>query len=94
MAGSGNTLLDVGRRLRRVREDRGLKLHELARLSGLSAPALSLIETGQRDLRLSTLIRIAEALRVPVWRLVEDGPRKGASPDRSGTAGYDLDDYQ
>lgn len=94
MAGSDNTLLDVGRRLRRVREDRGLKLHELARLSGLSAPALSLIETGQRDLRLSTLIRIADALRVPVWTLVEDGPRTGASPARSGTAGYDLDDYK
>ncbi|TRO89929.1 helix-turn-helix transcriptional regulator [Glycocaulis profundi] len=94
MTSPDNTLQEVGRRLRQARENRGLKLHELARLSGLSAPALSLIETGQRDLRLSTLFRIADALRVPVGTLVEDEPRKGASPDRPDAAGYDLDDYQ
>ncbi|UYP67831.1 helix-turn-helix transcriptional regulator [Thalassobacter stenotrophicus] len=38
---------------------------QLARLTGISAPALSLIETGKRDPRLTTLKRIADALRAP-----------------------------
>jgi transcriptional regulator with XRE-family HTH domain len=68
---------------------RGLSLHELARLSGISAPALSQIETGKRDLRVTS--RIAAALRIPVGDLVE--PPSEETPGRAADAGYDLGDY-
>ena len=86
-------LAAVGARLRNVRKTNGLSLHELARLCGISAPALSLIETGKRDLRISSLYRIASALRVPAGRLL-DGLEEQRPPRSSGAGhGYDLGDY-
>ena len=84
-------LAGVGSRIREAREDRGLNLHELARLSGISAPALSLIETGKRDLRVTSLCRIADALRIAAGDLVEDRPAAPAHVARR--KGYDLRDY-
>jgi len=71
-------LADVGQRIRKSRLGQGLRLKHLARLSGISPPALSLIETAKRDARLTTLARIAMALRVPLSSLVEDKPVDGA----------------
>jgi len=86
-------LADVGARIRKLRETRGLNLHELARLCGISASALSLIETGKRDLRVSSLCRIAAALRVAAGDLLDD-PEAAAGQSRSGeSGGYDLGDY-
>jgi transcriptional regulator with XRE-family HTH domain len=87
-------LADAGRRIRETRTAQGLSLEQLARLTGISAPALSLIETGKRDPRLTTLKRIADALRVPLTTLIAD---EVSSPPRSSTSpseGYDLGDYQ
>lgn len=85
------TLKDVGARIRQAREAAGLRLHELALLSGFSAPALSLIETGKRDLRLSSLFRLAAALRLNPADLIQGA----GSADEVSTseAGYDLGDY-
>lgn len=85
------TLRDVGRRIRAVRESGGLNLHDLARLSGVSTPALSLIETGKRDLRITTLRRIANALRVRAGDLLDEPPTVVAIDP--GGVGYDLADY-
>nr|WP_155097318.1 helix-turn-helix transcriptional regulator [Paracoccus aestuariivivens] len=84
----------MGQRIREVRNSQGLTLDQLARLTGISAPALSLIETAKRDPRLTTLARIADALRLPVSRLIE--AEAAASTTLSGDAsqGYDLGDYQ
>lgn len=87
-------LADAGRRIREARAGQGLSLEQLARLTGISAPALSLIETGKRDPRLTTLKRISAALRVPITALIADGV---SAPPRSSTPpseGYDLGDYQ
>lgn len=86
-------LAAVGARIRKLRETRGLNLHELARLCGISAPALSLIETGKRDLRLTSFYRIAGALRVPAGTLLDglDDQRPPRSP--GARHGYDLGDY-
>ena len=48
-------LADAGHRIRETRAAQGLSLEQLARLTGISGPALSLIETGKRDPRLTTL---------------------------------------
>ena len=87
-------LTKVGGRIRKAREDRSLNLHELARLSGISAPALSLIENGRRDLRVTSLCRIAAALRVAVGALLEDGPVDPRAVQARKSKGYDLGDYR
>lgn len=85
-------LVEVGGRIRTAREARGLNLHELARLSGISASALSLIETGQRDLRITSLCRIADALRVTAGGLL-DGRNEENRQQEAKRGGYDLGDY-
>lgn len=87
-------LAETGYRIREDRAAQGLSLEQLARLTGISAPALSLIETGKRDPRLTTLKRIADALRVPLATLIADGSdaAEPSAPPPSG--GYDLGDYQ
>lgn len=83
----------VGGRIRKMREASGLNLHELARLSGISAPALSRIETGKRDLRITSLYRIAAALRIKARDLLDEPPAGGPPREDRGGQGYDLTDY-
>ena len=88
-------LAAVGGKIRQVREARNLNLHELARLSGISAPALSSIETGKRDLRLTSLLRIAGALRIGAGELLQEPSAPPlAETAAPGGGGYDLDDYR
>ena len=58
--------IDVGKRLRALREERGISMRALARRSGLSANALSMIERGLTSPSVSTLIKLANALEVPI----------------------------
>jgi transcriptional regulator with XRE-family HTH domain len=58
--------VDVGQRLRYIREERGISMRALARSSGLSANALSMIERGLTSPSVSTLHKLASALQVPI----------------------------
>lgn len=58
--------IDVGNRLRELRTERGMSMRGLARASGLSTNALSMIERGRTSPSVSTLYKIATALNVPV----------------------------
>ena len=60
----------VGSRLRRVREQRGLTLTEVAVLAGMSKSTLSRLETGQRRASLELLLPLAQTYRVPLDDLV------------------------
>ncbi|GAB3764967.1 transcriptional regulator with XRE-family HTH domain [Nocardioides ginsengisegetis] len=60
----------VGPRLRRVREQRGLTLTEVARLTGISKSTLSRLENGQRRPSLELLLPLAQTYRVPLDDLV------------------------
>ena len=86
-------LVEIGGRIRKFREEKGLNLHELALLSGVSAPALSLIETGKRDLRITTLCQIAAALRVAAGDLLDDGTKELRAVGTGRDEGYNLGDY-
>ena len=87
-------LAEAGRRIRETRAGQGLSLEQLARLTGISAPALSLIETGKRDPRLTTLTRISDALRVPLPALIAGGVSAAQRSATSPSEGYDLGDYR
>jgi transcriptional regulator with XRE-family HTH domain/Zn-dependent peptidase ImmA (M78 family) len=52
----------LGRRLKALREDRGLSQRALAQLIGMSAPQLSKIESGFFDLRVSTVHTLLRAM--------------------------------
>jgi len=71
ISGSDAISVDVGIRLRQLREDRGYSIRELARQSGLSANALSLIERGRSSPSVSTLYKVSDALDVPITTLFQ-----------------------
>ncbi len=54
----------IGERIIRLRKERGLTMEKLAYESGISKGGLSEIERGMKEPRLSTLIKICEALDI------------------------------
>lgn len=63
------SMLLITNRIREVRESRGLKQYELADRVGLSAPQMSLVETGLRLPDVEVLDTIATALETKPHRL-------------------------
>lgn len=68
--------VDVGLRLRQLREERDLSIRALARESRLSANALSMIERGKTSPSVSTLYKVADALNVPITALFRIAPTR------------------
>src|SRR6201986_3792825 len=60
----GLDLMTLGQRLRHLRRSRGLTLAELGERVGRAPSALSLLETGRRDTKVSVLEGLARALSV------------------------------
>lgn len=58
--------VDVGVRLRELREARKISMRTLATRSGLSANALSMIERGKTSPSVSTLYKLADALGISI----------------------------
>jgi transcriptional regulator with XRE-family HTH domain len=68
--------VDVGLRLRELRESRRISMRELARRSGLSANALSMIERNLTSPSVSTLNKLAMALEVPIMAFFRQEPER------------------
>ena len=66
--------VDVGDRLRELRQERGMSMRALARASGLSANALSMIERGRTSPSVSTLYKLADAMGVPITAFFRQEP--------------------
>ena len=60
------TSVDVGSRLRDLRETQNISMRALATKSGLSANALSMIERGKTSPSVSTLYKLSDALGVSI----------------------------
>ena len=71
-----DVLAEVGPRLRRLRERRGVTLTALAKQTGISKSTLSRLESGQRKPSLELLLPLAKAHRLPLDELV-GAPRVG-----------------
>lgn len=65
------TQINVGARIRALREERGWSIRELAEKSGLAMNTLSLIENAKTSPSVSTLQQIAHALDVPLMAFFE-----------------------
>ncbi|WP_405148193.1 helix-turn-helix domain-containing protein [Sphaerisporangium sp. NBC_01403] len=57
---------DLGRRIRRLRQERGISLSELARRAGVGKATLSGLENGTRNPTLETLWAVTAQLGVPL----------------------------
>lgn len=85
----------IGQNIRRLREQAGLTLSVVAKRANITISPLSKIEKGQTSAPISTLISIAEALGVPLSKLVEASTQqpdfvvtrkgKGQIVERDGT---------
>ena len=58
--------VDIGTRLKELREQRKISIRKLATKSGLSANALSMIERGRTSPSVSTLYKLADALGISI----------------------------
>jgi transcriptional regulator with XRE-family HTH domain len=58
--------VNIGERLRELREARNISMRALAARSGLSANALSMIERGRASPSVSTLYKLADALGISI----------------------------
>lgn len=81
----------IGAVIRTRRRCLGLSLEELSRLSGATVPTLSHVERGNRDVKLSTLVSLASALRVDLETLLGETGNLDAVSEQEAI-GYDLDD--
>jgi transcriptional regulator with XRE-family HTH domain len=61
---------DIGQRVRKIREEKGLSLEELSRLTGFEVPFLSSIEKDEAQPQLGTVIKLSKALDSAFGRLV------------------------
>jgi transcriptional regulator with XRE-family HTH domain len=62
----------LARRIRSLRERRGLTQEDFARRSGISISFASLLERGERSPSYETLVQVAHALEVPLSELFRD----------------------
>lgn len=63
---------EIGRQIRGMRDERGMKQKYLARKAGISREELSRIETGRAMPRTGTLQGICDVLDVPVGDLLDE----------------------
>lgn len=61
---------DIGQRIRKIREEKGLSLEELSKLTGFDVQFLSDIEQNEAQPQLGTVIKLSKALDSAFGRLV------------------------
>ncbi|MGW5353529.1 helix-turn-helix domain-containing protein [Streptomyces sp. NPDC004031] len=77
----------LGARLRRLRDERGCTLSELARRSGIGKGTISELENDRRGARLDTLFALTTALDAPLGALLPDGPSAAGPPGTGAVRG-------
>lgn len=70
----------MGSRLRRLRDDRGMSLSQLSRLSGVGKGTISELENDRRGARLDTLFALTTTLSAPLGALLSDGGAADGQP--------------
>jgi predicted transcriptional regulator/DNA-binding XRE family transcriptional regulator len=86
---TGPDPLTIGRRLRHIRRSQGLTLADTAALASISPSALSLIENGKREAKLSVLSALAAGLGIGLGELLAT-----AAPSRRAALEIELEKAQ
>ena len=77
--------MDIGKRLRELRKDKGLSQRDIEDRTGLPKAYVSIVENGRTTPTLQMLVRWAEALDVELYQLFavgHDKPVAAESPER------------
>jgi transcriptional regulator with XRE-family HTH domain len=88
--------MDIGERLRGIREEKNLSQGDMEERSGLLRCYISRVENGHTVPSLETLEKMARALGMPLYELMYDGPEGPASngdathSDGWGSSGKDV----
>jgi transcriptional regulator with XRE-family HTH domain len=56
-------------RIKEICDEKGIKVNSLTETVGITLPALYNIVNGKMSPKMETLVKIAEALNVPLWQL-------------------------
>ncbi|WP_363324688.1 helix-turn-helix domain-containing protein [Leifsonia virtsii] len=90
--GNEQAAAGLGERLRQVRMDRRLSQEDLAARAGLGPGTVARIEGGHQSPRVSTVVRLANVLEIPVRQLIDPrecgcalltGPRQPVGTERA-----------
>src|SRR5579872_5417047 len=76
-------IMVIGRRLRKLREEKNLSQGDIENRTGLLRCYISRVENGHTVPSLETLERLAAALEVPLYQLFYDGDEAPALPNLS-----------
>lgn len=60
----------IGLRIKHLRNEKGLSQLDLSTACDMEKTSISRIEAGRTNFTIKTLIKIANALEIPVWELV------------------------
>jgi len=72
----------VGRRIRELRENKGLSQEALAGICNLHRTYIGLIERGERNLSIATVEVVAAGLEIPVAAIFAELDQPAAAPSR------------
>ncbi len=67
-------VLAFGRRVRELREARGLSQEKLAEAAGIHRAEVGFVERGEREVGIALAWRVADGLETPLAELVDDLP--------------------
>ncbi|MDH7577145.1 MAG: helix-turn-helix transcriptional regulator [Bacillota bacterium] len=65
--------MDVGKRIKELRESSSYSINQLARLAGVGQSTLSYIEMGAKNPTVDTLLRICKALGISLAEFFSEG---------------------
>jgi transcriptional regulator with XRE-family HTH domain len=85
--------MDIGHRLRCIREEKNLSQGDIEQRTGLLRCYISRVENGHTVPALETLEKMARAMEIPLYRLMYDGDAPPAIQDPSdewGATGKDA----
>ena len=90
--------MDIGNRLRSVREEKNLSQGDIEQRTGLLRCYISRVENGHTVPAIETLEKLARAMEMPLYQLMYDGQKPPALPpnadgkrsDEWGSAGKDA----
>jgi len=95
--------LSMGAKIRSLRKQRGLKIADLAEMTGLTSSLISQLERALASPSISTLKKICDAMNIPIAYLFEEAqPAKngehfageeGAAPVSAGVPQVDFEAY-
>ena len=66
-----SNLESMGRRIRETRNSQQISQETLADMAGVDRSHMGFIERGKKDIRVSTLLKIARALKMPPGNLLD-----------------------